>query len=81
MIPVTTGQSTTFAMIPIVDQYDIYEVRDEETDEEFLIAQVRGAKRLPEVMTTFGGTLKELQGKNGQKPKHRLFLETLYFTC
>ncbi len=33
MIPISTGKSMTFVMIPIMDQYDIYELTDESSAE------------------------------------------------
>ena len=79
MVPVTTGKMTTFVMVPMIDQYDVYEVCDVDTKDEFLIAHVRGVQKLPQAVVTVGGILKELQGDKESKPKHSLFLESLYF--
>ncbi len=79
MIPISTGKSTTMMMIPMIDQYDVYELRDEETSKVFLIAHARGATKLPEQAIRCGGILKELKkGKKGTgKPKK--FLEGQYY--
>lgn len=79
-VPVSTGKMTTFAMIPIMDRYDIYELKDESSSEKTFIANVRGSKRLPVELSRFGGILKETSlDKEGEK-KDRLFLEALYYT-
>ena len=38
MIPISTGSVMTFSMVPIIDQYDVYEIRETEIDQSFLIA-------------------------------------------
>ena len=79
MIPITSGNTTTFTMIPIIDQYDVYEVRDLEGGQDFLIAHLRGAAKIPEVPMSFGGVFRKLQGKNGGSSKHSMFLEAIYY--
>jgi hypothetical protein len=80
LVPISTGKVTTFAMIPIMDRYDIYELKDESSSEKTFIANVRGSKRLPVELSRFGGILKETSlDKEGEK-KDRLFLEALYYT-
>jgi ribosomal protein L44E len=66
-------------MIPITDQYYLYELRDQETDKEFLIAHTRGQRRLRETEQTFGGILKELNRNKTKTSKKRLFLECVYY--
>jgi hypothetical protein len=79
MMPMMAGNVTTFMMIPIMDQYDVYELRDEKTDREFLIAHARGQRRLRETEQTFGGVLKELNRGKAKIAKKRLFLECVYY--
>lgn len=78
MIPIMTGKTTTFTMIPIMDQYDIYELRDEESEEDFFIAHNRGGRKLPEQAIHCGGVIKELKGRKGEESGK--FLETLYYS-
>ena len=80
MIPIMTGNVTTFTMIPIIDQYNIYELRDDETSEEFIIAHTRGRYTFPERQVRCAGVLKELKTGKGKQEGSRLFLETLYYT-
>ncbi|MDP8246165.1 MAG: hypothetical protein P9L94_18930 [Candidatus Hinthialibacter antarcticus] len=79
-IPISTGKTTTMMMVPIIDQYDVYEVRDRATDQQFLLAHTKGQKKLEPVETRFGGVIKKLQAKKGKPQKHKVFLETLYYT-
>ncbi len=80
MIPISTGKTTTFMMIPIVDVYDVYEIRDHKTAREFLIAHARGSAKLPQTTVRCGGILKELKGDKKGKTTPKKFLETLYYT-
>jgi hypothetical protein len=69
-------------LIPIVDQFDVYEVHDtpEQTEPRTLIATVRGSKRLDGVYARFGGVLKELQFEDKTGKDHGLYLEAMYYT-
>ena len=80
MIPMQMGKTTTMMMVPIIDCYDVYEVRDIETAQDFLVAHARGSRKLPKKPTIMGGVIKKLQGNKKKKPKHKLFLNTLYYT-
>ena len=80
MIPIMAGKVTTFTMIPIIDQYDVYEVRDQESDEIFLIAHARIKNKLPKTPTRFGGVLKKLQPDKSRPSAHKVYLEVLFYT-
>ena len=80
MIPISTGKTFTFIMIPIMDQYDIYELTDDSSSEKTFIANVRGSERLPVELSRFGGILKETSLDEEGKKRDRLFLEALYYT-
>ncbi|NQV34373.1 MAG: hypothetical protein HQ515_16890 [Phycisphaeraceae bacterium] len=81
MIPISTGKTTTFMMVPIIDVYDVYEIRDNKTAREFLIAHARGSAKLPAKPVRCGGIIKELKPdkKPKTKTKPKKFLETLYY--
>jgi len=70
------------AMIPIVDQFDVYEVYDtpERLEPRSLIATVRGSKRLDRVDSRFGGVLRELHFDDKTGKDHGLYLEAIYYT-
>jgi hypothetical protein len=79
-IPMSAGKSMTMIMIPIMDQYDIYELTDDSNSAKTFIANVRGSERLPVELSRFGGILKETSVDKKGKEKGRLFLEALYYT-
>lgn len=80
MIPIASGKVTTFVMIPLIDQYDVYELRDHETAQDFLIAHNRGSNKLPESMVRCGGVLKELKNGKDKGADATIFLETIYYS-
>jgi hypothetical protein len=77
MIPIMTGKVTTFSLIPLIDRYDIYELRDEKTSETFIIAHSKSSKKLPNEKIVIAGVLKELE-KNEKEIKKK-FLEAIYY--
>lgn len=80
MIPISTGSVTTFTMIPIMENYDIYELYDELNEQEFLIAHAKGMGRLPERLLSCGGILKELKSDKKKKEADKHFLELVYYS-
>ncbi|PPK95509.1 hypothetical protein LY01_01097 [Nonlabens xylanidelens] len=79
MVPIMTGSVTTFTMIPIMDRYDVYEIRDQESDITFLIAHIKGSQKLPENRVKIAGVLKELKDDKNQEIAEKLFLESVYY--
>lgn len=77
LVPITAGTVTTFTMISIVDQYDVYQVRDSQSEREFVVAHAHSDDKLPETYTLFGGNLKEMHNEEGNSDS--LFLEAVYF--
>ena len=67
-------------MVPIMDQFDVYELTDEVSSETTFVANVRGSERLPVRLTRFGGILKETSKDKDGEEKDRLFLEGVYLT-
>lgn len=80
MIPVVTNKVTTFMMIPIIDQYDVYELKDVESGTDFFIAHNRSNRKLPKQLTRCGGVIKELKTKKNEESASDMFLEMLYYT-
>jgi hypothetical protein len=79
MIPIMVGKVTTFTMIPIMDQYDVYEIRDEKTSQTFLIAHARGELKLPDSKVIVAGILKELKATKEEDVGSKKYLEAYYF--
>jgi len=81
MIPIMTGKTMTFTMIPIFDQFDVYELykNPEFIGDKTIIATVRGNKRLNPVYTTFAGLANELTFEAKAETSHRYYVETLFY--
>ncbi len=79
MVPIMAGKAMTFVMIPIIDTYNVYELRDEKSSETFIIAHSRNSKQLPNEKIIIGGLLKELKSGKGEKSKTLKFLEANYY--
>lgn len=80
MIPIIINNVTSFTMVPIIEQYDVYELRDEVSSEKFIIAHLKGKTKLPEQRVQIGGVIKELKAGNNKGTSERKFLEGLYYT-
>jgi hypothetical protein len=82
MIPITTGKVTTFSMVPIFDQFDLYEVFDDKLMKEpsSVIAKSRGKRLEHDGPVRFGGILRKLQAKKGEESAHLFYLEALFYT-
>jgi hypothetical protein len=78
-VPIMVGSVMTMTMIPIVDEYDVYELRDEASSETFLIAHAKGKEKFPEKKIIVAGVIKELKPeKEGNEPLKK-FLEAVYY--
>ena len=69
----------SFVVMPIIDKYDVYEIRDEVSDDTFLIAHARGSIVLPEKKIKVAGVLKELKANKNEKKASKRLLEVLYY--
>ncbi|WP_299253750.1 hypothetical protein [uncultured Aquimarina sp.] len=79
MVPIVAGKVTTFSMIPIIETYDVYEIIEEESSENFLIAHAKGSYKLPEKKIKVAGILKELKSKKDEKTASKKYLEAVYY--
>lgn len=78
MFPIISGNVTTFMMIPLIDEYDVYELRDENSSETFFIAHLKDSEKLPCKKMIIGGVLKELKEKESDEKAKGKFLEAIY---
>ncbi len=78
MIPIMSGKVTTFMMVPIFDEYNVYELRDNTSSETFFIAHSKESERLPEKRMTFGGILKEMKKEEDENAPASNYLEIHY---
>ncbi len=79
IIPILAGKAMTFIPVPIIDKYDVYEVRDEVSSDTFLIAHAKDSEKLPEQKIIVAGVLKELKAKEDEEKGSKKFLEVNYF--
>ena len=79
LIPISTGKVLTFVPIPIIDQYDVYEIRDDYSSETFLIAHYRGRDKLPAEKIKVAGVLKKLEVTINGVKSFQKFLEVNYY--
>ena len=82
MMPMQVGNTTTFMIIPIFDQFDVYEVFDDRRMRKpnSMIATVRGRKLNCDSPIRFGGVLKKLEFEDKTKKWHKFYLEVAYYT-
>ncbi len=80
MVPIMTGNVTTFTMIPIIDHYNVYELRDDNSSETFLIAHSKESDLLPEKRMTFGGIFKEVKKMKDEQAASSNYMEIHYYT-
>ncbi len=74
------GTVMTMMLIPIIDRYDVYHLKDEATSESFLIAHARSKEKLPKKLISVGGNLKELKLKKDERAPAEMFLEVVYYS-
>jgi hypothetical protein len=79
MVPISAGKAISFMLIPIIEKYDVYELRDDQSSTAFLIAHTKGEIRLPQQKIKVAGILKELTINKDKKEIPTLFLESLYY--
>jgi len=77
MIPIMVGKVTTFMMVPIIDEYEINEVKDQKSSETFLIAYTKSSKKFSPKMMTFGGILKELKENENEDSSFNIYLKAV----
>ena len=82
MIPIVAGKVTTFVMVPIFDQFDVYEVFDDRQMRKpnSMVATVRGQRLAHDGPIRFGGVLRKLEFKDKTKKSHKFYLETVFYT-
>ncbi len=79
MVPIVAGNVTSFSMIPLIEEYDVYELKDTATNETLLIAHTKLFDSLPNEEITVAGVLKELKPSKDGKTGSGKFLEVVYY--
>ncbi len=80
MVPIMAGKAMTMVMVPIMDEYDVYEVQDELNKDMFFIAHTKNKVKLPECEVRVAGVLKALKPDKNNTAASKKFLEVSYFT-
>lgn len=82
MIPISAGKVTTFTMVPIYDQFDLYELFDDKKMQKpsSVIAKSRGKRLEHAGPVRFGGVLRKLQVEKGKERLHAFYLEAVFYT-
>jgi len=80
IVPVMAGSTMTMIMIPMIDQYNVYHLKDLQSSQDFIIAHARNETVLPEETIRCGGILKELNTKESGDGDSQIFLEALYYS-
>ncbi|MCW3785852.1 hypothetical protein [Plebeiibacterium sediminum] len=80
MIPIVAGNVTSFSMIPLIEEYEVYEIKDSVTSKTLLIAHTKSFDNLPtDTEITVAGVLKELIPNKNDKTNSGKFLEIVYY--
>lgn len=77
-VPIQAGNVTTFVMVPIMEEYDVYDLEDEKTGDSFVIAHIKNKENLPERPIKVGGILKELKEEEKEESSTKVYLEAAY---
>ncbi len=79
MVLVPVGKA--FVPIPISDMYQVYEIRDEKSDEKLIIAISNTSKKTLQNRVTVAGVIKELKPQKDKIIDAGQYLEVNYFTA
>ena len=79
MVPIITAGTMTFTLIPIFDNYEVYEIDLGSQGDKFLLAHNKTSQPLPAQEIYCGGVLKEMKKGKGEEAVTEQFLEIMYF--
>ncbi|MHC5111505.1 MAG: hypothetical protein ACYTHJ_16685 [Planctomycetota bacterium] len=82
MLPVLVGSVTTFMMVPLYDQFDVYEVFDNRRMQRpyCILATSRGVKFPTGKPVRLGGILRKMEAEKDSQRQHKFYLEACYYT-
>ena len=79
MVPVIVDAVTSFAIVPIVSAYDVYELTSEESNTVVTVAHHKEKSPLPERKLRIGGMLTSLNQSEETGKASEVFLEVQYY--
>jgi hypothetical protein len=80
IVPMMAGNVTTMMMIPMINNYDVYEIHDTDAGQSFFVAHARGTEKLPNSKVSVGGIIKELKTSKSENGEAKKYLEALYYS-
>lgn len=78
--PVVSNKVTTTVLMPLIEQYKVYELYGEESGCEFIAAHHGQSEMLPGHRIRIGGVIKEMKLGNSEDSPSQKFLEAHYYT-
>ena len=75
MFPINIGDIATFKKTPIMDEYDVYKLKNKQSLSTFLIAHPIKSEKLPNKRMTVAGVMRNLITTDGDSK----YLEALYY--
>ncbi len=72
------GNTSTTLITPLIQEYHVYELEDEKTNQSFLIAHKHGTEKLSNKRISLGGIVKELRSTEDGSGEKGKFLEVMY---
>ncbi len=79
MVPIIVGSVTTFTMIPMVNTYEVYELKSDYSDKTAIIAHPKDQGSLPERKLRLGGILTSLSKSDNVTHPDQVFMEVQYY--
>ena len=79
MVPVIVDTVTSFAIVPIISAYDVYELTTEESNTVVTVAHHKERSPLPERKLRLGGMLTSLNRSEESSKANEVFLEVQYY--
>ena len=79
MVPVIVDTVTSFAIVPIISAYDVYELSSREGDTVVTVAHQKEKSPLPERKLRLGGMLTSLNRSEESSKANEVFLEVQYY--
>ncbi len=79
MVPIIVGSITTFTTIPMVNTYEVYELKSDYSDKTAIIAHPKEHGSLPERKLKLGGILTSLNKSDHVTHPDQVFMELQYY--
>jgi hypothetical protein len=73
------NRENALSIISLIEEYDVYELKDEESAEAFFIAHAKASGKLPNAKITIGGVLTEFNCTESVSSPKEKFLKVIYY--